>query len=274
LQDQSHPLIFSAKNPSRWAMPGRFGKTSAQMPDALIFCRNNPRGPSLWYFLIFSSTYLALRGFMSREKWIKPFEDYSHMPDGEVVSRGMAAANGMDGNPDFPVPPVKIADFRAAIQIFSALIAETLNGDRRITAQKNNQRTVVIDMLKLLGRYVEVTSDGEMAAFLSSGFEPASNTKVQSQLSKNIWSLDHGPNSGSIVIRIKALPEAYSYELRYGIVVKGEPPQTWVNRPVTRVKTPITIDGLTPTATYAFQVRTLMEAGYTDWSDSVTLICT
>lgn len=211
---------------------------------------------------------------MSREKWIKPFEGYSHMPDGEVVSRGTAAADGMDGNPHFSALPVKIPDLRAAIQIFSALIAEALNGDRRITAQKNKQREVVVDMLKLLGRYVEVTSDGDMAVFRSSGFEPASNTKAQSQLSESIWSLDHGPNSGSIVIRIKAVPEAHSYELRYGIVDKGEPPQTWVNQPVTRVKTPITIDGLTPTATYAFQVRTLLEAGYTDWSDSVTLICT
>ena len=211
---------------------------------------------------------------MSREKWIKPFEDYSHMPDGEVISRGTAVADGMDGNPHFAYPPVKIADLRAAIPIFSALVAEALNGDKRITAQKNTQREVVIDMLKLLGRYVEVTCDGEMAAFLSSGFEPASNTKVQSQLTKNIWSLDHGPQSGSIVIRVKAVPEAYSYELRYGIVVNGEPPQAWVNQPVTRVKTPITISGLTPTATYAFQVRTLLESGYTDWSDSVTLICT
>lgn len=211
---------------------------------------------------------------MSDERVIKPFEDYSHMSDGEVGTRATAVADGMDENPHYQFPPIKIGDLRAANQKFSALIAEALNGDRRITAQKNNQREVVINMLKLLGRYVEVTCNGEMDVFLSSGFEPLSTTKVQSQLTENIWSLDHGPNSGSIVIRIKADPEAYSYELRYGIVVNDEPPQTWVNRPVTRVKTPIIIDNLVPKTKYAFQVRTLLEEGYTDWSDSVTLICT
>ena len=211
---------------------------------------------------------------MSDEKVIRPFEDYSHMPDGEVLTRSTAVADGMDENPHFSSAPVKIADLRAANRMFSALIAEALNGDKRITAQKNNQREVVINMLKLLGRYVQVTCNGEMDVFLSSRFEPLSTTKVQSQLTENIWSLDHGPNSGSIVIRIKADPEAYSYELRYGIVVSDDPPQTWVNRPVTRVKTPIIIDGLTPATKYAFQVRKLLEEGYTDWSDSVTLICT
>jgi len=76
------------------------------------------------------------------------------------------------------------------------------------------------------------------------------------------------------LIRIKADPEAFSYELPHGVIVIGDTPETWITQPVTRVKTPITIRGLTPGTKYAFQVRSLLESGYTDWSDSVTLICT
>lgn len=211
---------------------------------------------------------------MAEPKIIKPFEDYGHMPDGEIAVRATAVADGMDGNPHFSDPPVAISDLRAGIKILYALIAEALDRSSRVIAEKNRQRDLVIGMLRFLGRYVEVTSDGDMVKFLSSGFEPAPNTKVQQQLSENIWSLDHGPNSGEIVIRIKADPEAFSYELRYGELINSETPETWITGPVTRVKTPITIRGLMPATKYAFQVRRLLESGYTDWSNSVTLICT
>jgi hypothetical protein len=40
------------------------------------------------------------------------------------------------------------------------------------------------------------------------------------------------------------------------------------------VKLPIVLTGLTPGATYFFQVRALLQDGFTDWSDPVTFICT
>jgi hypothetical protein len=50
--------------------------------------------------------------------------------------------------------------------------------ESRRFAQKDKQREAVIKMLRLLGRYVEVTSDGDMVMFTSSGFQPVSTTKV------------------------------------------------------------------------------------------------
>ena len=43
---------------------------------------------------------------------------------------------------------------------------------------------------------------------------------------------------------------------------------------VTGVKTPVTLTGLRPATTDAFQVRSLGKSGYSDWSDSATLMCT
>jgi hypothetical protein len=40
------------------------------------------------------------------------------------------------------------------------------------------------------------------------------------------------------------------------------------------VKVPFAVNGLTPGTTYAFQVRVRGPLGYTDWSDSVTFMCT
>jgi hypothetical protein len=48
----------------------------------------------------------------------------------------------------------------------------------------------------------------------------------------------------------------------------------WTIEPAIGVRTPIKLTGLKPGTTYAFQVRSLGKTGYSDWSDSVTLMCT
>jgi len=212
---------------------------------------------------------------MSKTKTIKPVEDYGRMADGEVVSRGTAVNNGLTGNLNFTNLPVDPAAFKAGIDSFSALMAEALDGSKKVIAQKNKQREAVIKMLRLLGRHVEVHCKDDMAIFKSSGFEPASNTKVRPQgLSDSFRSIDHGDNSGEIVVRLKAVPKAFSYELRCAPAVNGATPNAWTTRPVTSVQRPVIVNGLTPGTLYAFEVRWLGKSGYSDWSDSVTLMCT
>jgi hypothetical protein len=101
------------------------------------------------------------------------------------------------------------------------------------------------------------------------------NTKTQPpQLSQNIRRLDHGSNSGDMVDRLKAVPDAASYQIRYVPVSdNGSTTSEWTVRPAVGVRQPITLSGLKPATKYAFQVRSLGKSGYSDWSDSVTLIC-
>ena len=75
------------------------------------------------------------------------------------------------------------------------------------------------------------------------------------------------------MIRIAKIHGAASYELRYGLVGNGgAPPATWTTLPLAGTKT-VTLNNLTPGASYAFQVRGLGQLGYSDWSDSATFIC-
>jgi len=124
---------------------------------------------------------------MSIEKTIRVLDGFAKVPDGGVLSRGTVVQTNMTGNPNFPDPPVNLADLKAAIGRFSALIAEALDRSKKVIAEKTKQREVVIDMLRLLARYVEVTCDGDMAKFQTSGFQPASATKPQTPpLSENV----------------------------------------------------------------------------------------
>ena len=211
---------------------------------------------------------------MSKANRIRSSEGYDTMPDSDLVARAVAVNNGMTGNQNFPAPPVELPSFKTNINKFSELIAESLDGSKRIIAAKKQQREVIIQMLRLLARYVEFHCNDDIATFKSSGFEPLSTIRSpRNQLSQNIRRIDHGPISGQLVFRLKAVPKALSYELRYGRAVNVNSPAEWTIQLVTRVKAPITIDGLTPGTVYAFQVRAMELAGYTDWSDSVTRMC-
>ena len=84
-------------------------------------------------------------------------------------------------------------------------MAESLDGSKKVMAEKKKQKDVVVKKLRLLRRYVEVTCKNDIAIFVSRGFEPASTSKAQPQgLSQNIRSLDHHANCGEIAVRLQA----------------------------------------------------------------------
>ena len=210
-----------------------------------------------------------------KSKSIKPLEGYTAMTDADLVARAMAVLNGMTGNSNFQNLPVDLATFKTEIESLSTLISEALDGSKKVIAQKNKQREVVIKSLKLLARSVEVHSNGDEAIFKSSGFQPASSTKTPpAPLSLPIIrSVYHGALTGEIVVLVESIPKAKSYEFRYGAVVNGAQPASWTGKVVTKVRPPVGFQGLTPGTIYAFQVRALNVVGYTDWTDSATCMC-
>src|SRR5438094_5289650 len=183
---------------------------------------------------------------MTKPKKIKPLDGFSNVADADVVSRCTNIQTSMTGNPHFPNPPVDLAGLKTAIDAFSALIAQALDGSKKVIAEKHKQREVVIKLVRLLGRYVEVTSNGDMAAFQTSGFQAASMTKATSEpLSEKIRKIDHGPNSGQVLIWVRKVPNLKSSEIRYA-AANGPTPTQWTSLGVPQVKSPATITGLTP----------------------------
>src|SRR5437016_8602097 len=119
---------------------------------------------------------------MSLTKTIKPLEAYARQPDGDVVNRGTAVVAKLTGNSNFQNPPVDLAGLQTDIDALSALMAESLDGSKKVIAEKKKQKDIVVKKLRLLGRYVEVACKNDRAIFISSGFEPASTSKAQSQV--------------------------------------------------------------------------------------------
>jgi len=198
------------------------------------------------------------------------------MTDGIVTPLLDASLQGLLANPKiYTKPPVDLNDYANDITAYKGAIAAALDGSKTAVAQKNKLRNAAIQDYKLLARYVEKISNGDMATFLLSGFQPKSVTKnVTPPASDAIRKVVPGKTSGNIDVTLMRQRGAKSYNLRYSPVPPGGTPASWVTVPVAGVRPPTTISGLTPGTTYAFQVQALTKDGHSDWSDSVTLMCT
>jgi len=211
---------------------------------------------------------------MSKLKQIKASLATGKILDADLVSRFNAVCIGMTGNPAYPNPTVDLANFKSAIDRYTASIADALDGSKKAIVERDTQREALVKIFQFLGHYVEHHCKDDMATFLSSGFEAASRTRTpaQSLPPAAILKVDQG-NTGQLLLSIKALPKARSYEVRYAPLGTSAPP-SWPTATFTSAKKAAAVNNLTPGTTYAFQVRALGRLGYTDWSDSATRMCT
>jgi hypothetical protein len=174
--------------------------------------------------------------------------------------------------------------FKAEIDSYSALITESLDGSKKVIAERKKKRAALTQSYRLLARYVEIMCKNDMTTFLTSGFEAASTTRTPAQPlpPASILKVDQG-NSGMLLVTMKVLPRARTYDVRYAAVQVnpaggGAPttaaaPITLTTETFASARIAVPISGLTPGTNYAFQVRAFGKLGYTDWSDSVTRVC-
>ena len=208
-----------------------------------------------------------------------PAIDFNSKTDPKtVLSRGTAVFAGLTDNPAFttPPPPVDLTAFKPALDALSAAIGDAMDGGKKAIADRDQKKQVVVRMLRQLAHYVEANCKDDINILLSSGFAPINTVRKPSEsLSQSIRRIDSSPVSGQLQVTLVSLRSAFSYELRWTPVVgPGEPPAPWTVQPVPKARPPVLVTGLTPGATYRFQVRDLTESGYTDWSDPVSRMAT
>ena len=131
-------------------------------------------------------------------------------------------------------------------------------------------------MLRQLGHWVEANCNDDAAILQSSGFQQQA-TAVRTAMPQPLdgppsFKVENGPNSGQAILHGKPVPKAVGYVVHYAPLGSDGKPGSRTELPPVTVIRSITINGLTPGTTYAFQVRALGRAGYTNWSDSGTRI--
>ena len=194
----------------------------------------------------------------------------------EILALARAVYAGMNGNSAFPHPPVAIAVFRAAIDDFEASLVDAEDRGAKAIARRNVLGQELMKMLRQFAFYVEAHCGNDINVLLSSGFAAVTTVRRAAEpLSQSIRRIDATSTSGQLRVTIMSITEAFSYELRWTPAAgPGETPAPWTVQPVVKSRPPALITGLTPGATYVFQLRALTDSGFTDWSDSVSRMAT
>jgi hypothetical protein len=199
---------------------------------------------------------------------------YGALSDKDVATQGVAVVDGMTNNPKFANPPINPADLKTQVETYASLIAAAADGSKKAITERKKQRAVVVKMLRQLGHWVEANCSDDPAILQSSGYQQKApsvrNTPPLALAGPPSFKVENGPISGQVVLRGKPVSRAVSYTVHYAPLGSDGKPGTWTEMsPVTTLRS-IIVNSLTPGTTYAFQVRALGRAGYTNWSDSVT----
>ena len=215
-------------------------------------------------------------GHMTQAKSIKASVGFRKLSAGDVLARANAILDGVyTAKDDYANPPVDQATLKSQIDALSAGITAALDGGKKAVARRKHLKEVVINSLGQLGHYVGANCKDDMPTFLKSGFQPISTVRTPAApLSESIRKIAPGKNSGQMEVTLVSQQDALAYQLRWAAVGSGATPGNWTEQPVGNVKSPALVTGLSPGMAYAFQVRAVTNAGYTDWSESVTRICT
>ena len=169
-----------------------------------------------------------------RVRKVKPVLGFGGVSDVDLLKRLDAIRDGMTGNAAFATPPVDMATFKTAIDLFNTLVTDALDGGKKTISAKRKQREVVIKMATQLGHYVEAASNNELATFNTSGFVAVTNTRTPPQpLNAGSFKyVDRGPLTGQVVLKPAPQKGALAFHMRYCPVPAAGASPNWVDMPL------------------------------------------
>lgn len=188
--------------------------------------------------------------------------------EAELVNKANYIIESMTGNTYFETPMPSISRLKTANDNFVTSLAKMESGSKQDTVVKNNNRFTLENILRALAAYVQLTSDGDEAIILSSGFDVNKKPAPIGQLTKpeNLV-VTQGANKGSVILSCDVVANANFYEFQYALSpVSAE--TTWILRTITRHK--LQIDELISGKQYTFRVAGAGTDPSRVWSEEIT----
>jgi hypothetical protein len=207
---------------------------------------------------------------------IKPVLTVTKVTDTDLVPMLLKVYDDMLNNAAFTTPPIDMPGFKAAIDAYSAAITAALDGGKTAITALGKARSNVVVMYRSLGHYVETACKGDMPTFVSSGFtaEPKPVKTPAQPVSVPSISVVQGATSGQGIATLSKVVGAHTYDIRYmpAPAAAAGTNVSWTLFSVATTRPATPINNLTPGTTYQFQARAFGKLGFSDWSDSVSLM--
>lgn len=203
--------------------------------------------------------------------------DFTHGPDKQLEDVTDSVIVGLNGNKNFPHPPVDPATLQTALNEFRASIPLAIQGGTHATAAKNKKRHALVNLLRQDALYVQGACNDDLETLLSSGFLAANRSRTKTPMTPpDPVELLPG-NAGQLIAKGKKIRNAKTYEIR--VVSSANPGAAGAPQAEPKILTGFTnsrsmpINGLTPGMTYTVQVRAVGANGSSDWSNPVSRMC-
>ena len=192
----------------------------------------------------------------------------------DLRSRALTVFTNMGIHIDvFTMPPIPLPTLKQDSDNLAVSIAAAKEGGPKEIAQREKDRLTLEHDLDLLGSYALKVANGDSAVLTSSGFiplPPRIRSEPQPLPTPGAPEIEQGV-TGQFNVSVSPIKGAHNYEVHWAPVINGLP-GTWTTATLAIARKPLTITGLTPGTTYAFQVRAYGKAGWTDWSASATRV--
>ncbi len=190
--------------------------------------------------------------------------------DEQIIGATQGIIAGLTGNTHFPSPVPPLPVLTSALDAFSAAIGEAANGGKELIAAKNAKRAALASLLRQLGSYLTIQSDGDLEMLLSSQFP------IQKPIRPPIGELPapkapvvaQGLAPGVLEAKSAPLNGAYTYGWRIAL---ASAPAVYVQTQQTTAAR-ATFAGLTSGQIYNVELNAVGAAGQSAWSDDGTIM--
>lgn len=204
---------------------------------------------------------------MGTSKVIKDFST-GRYSDLELSIKASHVVEQMTGNAYYPDPVPPLETITSTNATYIDALNKVVGGSKEDTVIKNNLRKQIESQLKREADYVQVTSEGDEAIILSSGFDVNRKPAVIGPLPKaSGLTLKAGDNKGTIAAACNVVANALFYEFEY-TEAPGTSTSIWLKRTSTKHK--LLIEGLTSGKQYVFRVAGAGSDSSRNWSDEIS----
>jgi hypothetical protein len=141
--------------------------------------------------------------------------NFSRLNDSNLEVKANTIIAAMTGNTNFPSPVPPLAEVVTAATDYSTALVAVKQGGKTEVAVKNQKRKALENLLITLASYVTMTSKGDRAVMVSSGFDLV-KVKEPSPLGKpEIIKVVDGVNPGELKVIISRVMDARNYMYEY-----------------------------------------------------------
>lgn len=193
---------------------------------------------------------------------------FRRLPDNSLTALAVRVHTMLYSKSAYASAPVTAPDLQVAITAFSNAKTAQADGGKLATAEKNQRREELLDLLNKLAYFVQLACDNDLVLLLESGFEAVKREPTPTALTKATILRITQKHTGVALVTAKAERNAKTYEMQAAEVDENGMQGPYGPSVLRSSSLNLPMEGLTAGKMYVFRVRVFGAKGDTsDWSD-------